>query len=55
MWLEVGNGEANFLFFQCLAYNIFVVILLLQFVHASVVRDKALLLAEKIERQGDKG
>eukprot|EP00522_Entomoneis_paludosa_P000078 CAMPEP_0172465844 /NCGR_PEP_ID=MMETSP1065-20121228/54639_1 /TAXON_ID=265537 /ORGANISM="Amphiprora paludosa, Strain CCMP125" /LENGTH=492 /DNA_ID=CAMNT_0013222493 /DNA_START=51 /DNA_END=1529 /DNA_ORIENTATION=- len=51
MWMEVGNGEANFLFFQGLAYNIFVVILLLQFVHATVGRDKALLLTEKKEQQ----
>mmetsp|Transcript_11210 Transcript_11210/g.14754 ORF Transcript_11210/g.14754 Transcript_11210/m.14754 type:complete len:179 (-) Transcript_11210:426-962(-) len=51
MWLEVGNGEANFLFFQCLAYNIFLLVLLLQFVHASVGRDKALCLAEKREKE----
>jgi GPI-anchor transamidase subunit U len=44
MWLETGNGEANFLYFQCYAYNVFVAILFIQFTGASVERDKALRL-----------
>ena len=57
MWMQVGNGEANFLFFQCLAYNIFLLILVLQFVHSSVARDKALCLTEKHvrEKEGNEG
>jgi hypothetical protein len=52
MWLETGSGEAYFLYFQCLAYNIFVANLLVEFCGASVRRDKALRLTEK---KGDKG
>jgi hypothetical protein len=47
MWLETGSGEANFLYFQCLAYNAFVGNLLVEFCGASVRRDKALRLTEK--------
>jgi phosphatidylinositol glycan class U len=47
MWLVSGNGEANFVFFQCLAYQILLANLLLQFVTASLQRDKAWRLTEK--------
>jgi phosphatidylinositol glycan class U len=47
MWLEAGSGEANFLYFQCLAYNVFVAMIALQFCAATVRRDKALRLTEK--------
>jgi GPI transamidase subunit PIG-U len=47
MWLEPGSGEANFLYFQALAYGIFVAILFLNFCSASMRRDKALRLTEK--------
>jgi len=50
MWLQVGNGEANFLFFQALAYNILVLVLLWQFVAATVARDKANCLTEKQQK-----
>jgi GPI transamidase subunit PIG-U len=42
MWLEANNGNANYMFFQCLAYNVFLGIILGQLVSASVQRDKAL-------------
>jgi GPI transamidase subunit PIG-U len=42
MWLEANNGNANYMYFQCLAYNVFWGIVLGQFVSASVQRDKAL-------------
>jgi hypothetical protein len=48
MWLETGNGEANFLYFQCYAYNVFVAITFIQFTGASVERDKALQLTSSI-------
>jgi GPI-anchor transamidase subunit U len=51
MWLETGNGEANFLYFQCYAYNVFVAILFIQFTGASVERDKALRLTMKEQQQ----
>jgi hypothetical protein len=42
MWMEANNGNANYMFFQCLSYNVFLGIILGQFVSASVQRDKAL-------------
>jgi hypothetical protein len=42
MWLEGNNGNANYMFFQCLVYNIFLGIILGQFISASMQRDKAL-------------
>ncbi|EEC47213.1 predicted protein, partial [Phaeodactylum tricornutum CCAP 1055/1] len=39
MWLEPSNGEANYIFFQCLAYNIFIAMLLVEFTGASLSRD----------------
>ena len=48
MWLGgPGNGEANFVFFQCLAYNIFLGIILSQFCSACVQRDKAVRMVRK--------
>ena len=47
LWLVTGSGEANYLFFQCLAYNVFVALLLLSFCAATMRRDKALRLTEK--------
>ena len=49
MWLGPGTGNANYIFFQCLAYNVFVGIILGQFVSACVQRDKALRLVRKQE------
>lgn len=42
MWLEGNNGNANYMFFQCLAYNVFLGIILGQLTSASMQRDKAL-------------
>ncbi len=47
LWLESGAGNPNYLFFQCLAYNIFFIIITLQFVSSTMKRDKALRLTEK--------
>lgn len=47
LWLVSNAGEANFLFFQCLAYQILVANVLLQFVTASLQRDKALRMTAK--------
>jgi GPI-anchor transamidase subunit U len=54
MWLETGNGEANFLYFQCYAYNVFIAILFIQFTGASVERDKALRLTAAINMKEEK-
>jgi len=48
LWLETGRGEVNFVYFQCLAYNAFESLLVIEFVGASLRRDKALRLTEKI-------
>ena len=47
MWLETNTGNANYLFFQCLAYNVFLSIIVGQFCTASLQRDKALSLTSK--------
>ena len=48
MWLETGAGEANFTFFQCLAYCGFLATLFLEFSGASLRRDKVLRFTEKL-------
>jgi GPI-anchor transamidase subunit U len=47
MWIGPNTGEANFVYFQCLAYNIFVALLFLMFSSSSIKRDKALRMTEK--------
>jgi len=54
MWLDANNGNANYMFFQCLAYNVFLGIILGQFTSASMRHDKALRLAHKLSsKSGD--
>lgn len=53
LWLDTGSGEANFMYFQCLAYNAFVTTIFVQFVSACLRRDKALRLTEKIKPKSD--
>jgi len=48
LWLEPGSGQANFTFFQCLAYCAFLSTLCLEFCGASARRDKATRLTEKL-------
>ena len=47
MWLVTGNGNANYIFFQCYAYGMFVAMITLEFVNATVKRDKVLRMVEK--------
>lgn len=47
MWLVTGNGNPNYLFFQCFAYGLFVAVILLDVVSATVKRDKVLRMAMK--------
>jgi phosphatidylinositol glycan class U len=49
MWLVTGNGNPNYLFFQCFAYGLFVAVILLDVVSATVKRDKVRRMAEKGE------
>lgn len=51
LWLETGTGNANYMFFQCLAYNVFLSIITLDCISATVKRDKALRLTEKLALQ----
>lgn len=41
LWLETGSGNPNFLYFQCLLSNFFVISTTIDFVNATVMRDKA--------------
>jgi phosphatidylinositol glycan class U len=54
LWLETGSGNANYIFFQCLAYNVFVATIFLDFLGATLQRDKALRLTVKEERETKK-
>lgn len=47
MWMKTNTGEANFVYFQCLVYNIFIGMLLLLFCAASLRRDKAIRVTVK--------
>jgi phosphatidylinositol glycan class U len=47
MWLVIGNGNPNYIFFQCLAYGMFVLIITMDFVSATVKRDKVRRMVEK--------
>jgi phosphatidylinositol glycan class U len=49
MWLVTGNGNPNYLFFQCFAYGLFVAVILLDVVSATVKRDKVRRMADKGE------
>ena len=53
LWLSTGSGNANYMFFQCLAYNAFLGICTLDFVSSSVKRDKALRLTEKVREKAN--
>ena len=48
MWLEPGSGNPNFMFFQCVAFQVFFAAFFLDFAIASMKHDKALRITEKI-------
>jgi len=47
MWLVTGNGNPNYIYFQCFAYGMFVTIISMEFVTATVKRDKVRRMMEK--------
>ena len=47
LWLETVSGEANFVFFQSLAYSVFVALLFLNFASAALRRDKIVRMTAK--------
>ena len=46
LWLDTGSGNANYIYFQCLACTVFFGSLALEFVFANVKREKAMRLTE---------
>ena len=42
-----GNGNPNYIYFQCLAYGMFVLIITMDFVSATVKRDKVRRMIER--------
>jgi hypothetical protein len=48
LWLGSGSGNPNYMFFQCLAYSLFVSAITLQFISSTMKRDKALRLTEGV-------
>lgn len=48
LWLGSGSGNPNYMFFQCLAYSLFVSVITLQFISSTMKRDKALRLTEGV-------
>lgn len=55
LWLEIGSGNANYMFFQCLAYNLFLGVFTLDFISSTLRRDKALQLTHKNSLIGSAG
>lgn len=47
MWLVTGNGNPNYNYFQCFAYGLFLIIISMDFVSATVKRDKVRRMVEK--------
>ncbi len=47
LWLQSGSGNANYMFFQCLTFNLFCGIFTLDFISSTLKRDKALCLTSK--------
>ena len=47
MWLVTGNGNPNYIYFQCFAYGMFVIIISMEFVSSTVKRDKVRRMVEK--------
>ena len=55
MWLGPNTGNANYMFFQCLAFNVFLGVILGQFCNGSLERDKARRLAAKERVESKEG
>ena len=47
LWMRTGTGNANYLYFQCLAFTVMLAIIFLEFAFANMKRDKALRITEK--------
>ncbi|KAL7536325.1 hypothetical protein ACHAWF_005437 [Thalassiosira exigua] len=46
MWLVTGNGNPNYLYFQCFGYGLFATVIAMEFVSATVKRDKVRRMIE---------
>jgi phosphatidylinositol glycan class U len=47
LWVESATGNANYIYFQCLAFNLLYSVIVLDFIGATVRRDKALRVTKK--------
>jgi phosphatidylinositol glycan class U len=47
MWIEAGSGNPNYIFFQSMAYNMFLKLVIGEFMVRTLQRYKALRLTEK--------
>lgn len=54
LWLVTGTGNANYIYFQCLAYNAFLASIIIDFMFCTMKRDKALRITEKLLRNHPK-
>jgi len=50
-WIETGAGNPNYLFFQCLGANLFVAGVFVDYVDATLKRDKARRILAKLENR----
>lgn len=48
LWLDTGTGNPNFLFFQCAGFNVFLVMIILDYIDAVLLRDKAKRIIAKL-------
>mmetsp|Transcript_12783 Transcript_12783/g.23985 ORF Transcript_12783/g.23985 Transcript_12783/m.23985 type:complete len:472 (-) Transcript_12783:1443-2858(-) len=55
LWLEIGSGNANYMFFQCLVYNVFLGFFTFDFISSTLRRDKALQLTHKNSQMNSSG
>ena len=47
LWIESATGNANYIYFQCLALNLLFAVIALDFIGATVKRDKAIRITRK--------
>ena len=52
LWLRAGTGNANYFYFQGLAYNVFMALGVLQFIAGAERRRKALAIEASKQQKG---
>jgi hypothetical protein len=51
MWLDSGVGNPNYLYFQCLVWNVFWMAFVMDYISAALKRDKVLRYLQKKKKQ----